>query len=564
MYTREELEAAGYGDFRNFLREVWDHLGLPPPTPVQLSIAKTLQHGPKRLIVQGFRGVGKSWITAAYVLWLLRMDPQLKILVVSASQPLADNFSLFCKSIVATMPLLQDLRPSQEWQRTRNDAWDVGPATSDPSPSVRSLGITSQLTGSRADIIIPDDIEIPKNSYTFLLRERLKELVKEFDAILKPLPTSRVLYLGTPQSEQSIYTALQERGYETRIWPAEIPARIEQYRGRLSPFVMRLIERGAKPGDPTDAKRFSKDDLLERRISYGSAGYALQFMLDTSPSDADAHPLKLSDLIVTDCDRELGPSRLVWGMDKKLVIDDLAPGGFDGDVYHRPAWVGEQMLPWEGTVMAIDPSGKGTDETAFAIVRYLHGLLYLVDSGGFTDGFSEHTLDSIAKRAAFHGVNYVIVEENFGGGMFGQLLKPYLAKYKTGAIDEDFNGWSRGQKEQRICDTLQPVLEQHRLVMDRKVIERDAEVQAQSSAYSLIYQLTRMKRLRGALAHEDRLETVSMAVAYWTDRMARDAEEAEESHKQALFDKELEDFAQHVFDPCGEFRQSEPLWHRRR
>jgi hypothetical protein len=53
------------GDFRYFLTAIWKELNLPQPTRAQLAIAKYLQHGPKRLQISAFRGVGKSWITAA-------------------------------------------------------------------------------------------------------------------------------------------------------------------------------------------------------------------------------------------------------------------------------------------------------------------------------------------------------------------------------------------------------------------------------------------------------------------------------------------------------------------
>ena len=64
-----ELEAKMKGDFRVFLSLVWRELNLPKPTRAQLAIAEYLQHGPKRLQISAFRGVGKSWITAAFVLW---------------------------------------------------------------------------------------------------------------------------------------------------------------------------------------------------------------------------------------------------------------------------------------------------------------------------------------------------------------------------------------------------------------------------------------------------------------------------------------------------------------
>ena len=79
---------------------VWRQLQLPDPTPVQLDIAHYMQHGGNRRIVEAFRGVGKSWMAAAYVLWLLRNDPQKKIMVVSASKTRADDFSQFCLRLI--------------------------------------------------------------------------------------------------------------------------------------------------------------------------------------------------------------------------------------------------------------------------------------------------------------------------------------------------------------------------------------------------------------------------------------------------------------------------------
>jgi hypothetical protein len=74
------------------------------------------------------------------------------------------------------------------------------------------MGITGQLTGSRADLIIADDVESANNSQTQLMRDRLSETVKEFDAIIKP-KVGRVIFLGTPQTEMSLYNDLDERGF---------------------------------------------------------------------------------------------------------------------------------------------------------------------------------------------------------------------------------------------------------------------------------------------------------------------------------------------------------------
>jgi hypothetical protein len=558
-YTEQEITEAGLDDFRVFLRQVWDYLNLPPPTAVQNDMAYNLQHAPRRFILQAFRGIGKSWITVAYVCWRLFLNPQLKILVVSANDSLASDFTKFCLQLINGMPLLQHLAP-RPGQKESALKFDVGPAHDSKDPSVKSAGINGQITGNRADIIIADDIEVPKNSYTHILREKLSELVKEFDAVLKPGGT--VIYLGTPQAENSLYRRLIPRGYKTRIWPVEIPLKPESYGDNLAPFIVKMIERGAKPGTPVEPLRFPREEIEERRASYGYSGFALQFMLDTTPADAERHPLKTKDLIIHDIDSDVGHVKIVWGSAPEQTIQDLLSGGFDGDRYVRPAWKSLEMVPYQGTVMAIDPSGRGQDETAYAIVRYLNGMLYLVAVGGFTDGFGEETLRSLARLMIRHRVNTWVAEENYGGGMFAQLLKPYIAAEAEAArtrkenpdpnaaaarFDEEYDGWSSTNKEMRILDTLEPVMRQHRLVVDRSVIEAEMRQQQDRERYSFIYQMTRMARLKGCLANEDRLEAVSMAVGYWTERMARDKDKALDAHKESLLDDELRKFMDNAF-----------------
>lgn len=556
MYSHKELEAEGLLDFRVFLCHVWDYLGLPAPTRVQLDIAYWLQHGPQRGILQAFRGVGKSWITVAFVLWNLLLDPQKNIMVVSASEGLASDFTTFCKQLIMGMPLLQHLQ-ARPGQRDKMDAFDVGPAHASKDPSVKSVGITGQITGSRADIIVGDDIEVPKNSYSHVQRERLADLVKEFDAVLKPNAAARVIYLGTPQVEQTLYRRLEGRGYVAGVWPVRIPDKMQAYRGRLGPLIQRMIDAGAKAGALVDPTRFTEDVLAGKRASYGAAGFNLQFMLDTTESDAEKHPLKLNDLIVHDCDSEMAHVSLVWGGAPALVLNDLEAGGMDGDAYHRPAWASPELTKYTSTVLAIDPSGTGTDETAFAVVKYLNGFLYLMDIGGFIDGYGEATLAALAGKALRWGVNNVIIEKTFGGGMFDQLLKPHLIRAfgaahdgKTGSagrIDDEWTGRGNAQKESRICDVLEPVVKNHRLVVHRAVIEADIRQQQEQERYSFVQQYTRMARVKGCLPNEDRLDALAMGCGYFVERMNRDASRALEQHKAALLDKELREFKKHVF-----------------
>lgn len=536
-------------DLRVFLHVLWTrYLNLPELTRMQLDIAKYIQHGPDRCIIEAFRGVGKSFLTGGAVAWFLWNNPQLKILVVSASKERADAFSGFVKKLIAEVPFLAHLKPRSD-QRDSLVSFDVGPATNDQSPSVKSAGITGQITGSRADIIISDDVETPGNCGTALQRERLGVLVTEYDAILKPLETSRIIYLGTPQTEMSLYNVLLERGYRARVWPAQYPEEkdLGKYKGNLAPILLHDINKdreanGGKytlAGKPTDPVRFSTEDLARRRLSYGRAGYALQFMLNTSLADADKYPLKCSDLIVLTVDKERAPMNYTWAADPSTALNQLQCVGLQGDRYHRPLWMSETHKEFEGKVLVIDPSGRGKDETGWVVLYHLGGVLYLVDGGGLKGGYTPENLEYLAQKAKAFKVNEAIVECNFGDGMYTELLKPVLAKVHPCSVEEVR---SKGQKELRIIDTLEPVISNHKLVVDPRVIEDDLVTVEEDVTYSLFYQLSRITRDKGALAHDDRLDALAIAVAYFVSSMARDSQKAEDQERAKRMQQELDKF----------------------
>ena len=532
-------------NFKNFLYLAWKHLQLPEPTPIQYDIADYLQKVQKRIVIQAFRGVGKSWITSAYVCHQLLLNPQRNILVVSASKNRADDFSTFTQRLITEMPLLQHLQPRDD-QRHSKISFDVSPARAAHAPSVKSLGVTSQLTGSRADLIIADDVESANNSQTQLMRDRLSETVKEFDAIIKP-EVGRIVFLGTPQTEMSLYNSLDERGFKTRIWTSLYPTKIQLINlgEKLAPTIKKAITDNPKlEGKPTDPLRFDETDLMEREASYGRSGFQLQFMLDTTLSDLNRYPLKLNDLILMiglSSGKE-APCKIQWasGSDQIKSIDsDLPNVGLKGDYWVAPMYTSDEYAPFEGSVMSIDPSGRGADRTGYCILKMLHGVLYMTDCGALEGGYEKETLERISQLAKEHSVNYVVIESNFGDGMATALLKPVMSKIHPCSIEEVRHNI---QKEKRIIDTLEPIFNQHRLVVAQEVIEKDFK---QPIDHQLFKQITRITKDRGALRHDDALDALSIAANYWVERMDRDQTLAFEEHKETKLQVELDDFMEH-------------------
>jgi hypothetical protein len=526
--------------FKNFLYLAWKHLHLPPPTKIQYDMADFLQHGPKRSCVQAFRGAGKSWITSAFACWNWLMDPQKNILVVSASKTRADDFSTFTQRLIHELPILEHLKPRED-QRSSKVSFDVGPARASHAPSCKSMGITSQLTGSRADLIIADDVESANNSQTQLMRDRLSETIKEFDSIIKP-EVGRVIFLGTPQTELSIYNQLEERGFKTQIWPARFPENkaLLNYGKKLAKSILDNKDK-FKPGQALDPDRFDDVDLMEREASYGRSGFSLQFMLDTTLSDVNKYPLKLNDLIIMSgvSSWKEAPGKIQWAnsLDQIKALDPEIPNvGLKGDYYVAPMHVSDDYFPFQGAVMSIDPAGRGADRTAYAIVKMLNGILYLTDIGSLEGGYEEKTLVDLANAAKAQDVSYITIESNFGDGMFNRLLEPILARIHPCTIEETR---SSVQKEKRIIDTLEPVFNSHRLVVDQELIRKDYELDMQ---HQLFYQMSRLTRDRSCLKHDDLIDVLAMAVSYWTNYLGQDVILAEREAKDERLAIELDNF----------------------
>lgn len=564
---------AAYEDFRNFLYLTWQHLGLPEPTPAQYEIAYRLQYGvdttespddlasgPREDIIRCFRSLGKSYITSAYAIWRLMRNPRdEKIMVVSATGSKSKEFVAQTKGICQSMPLVQWLlegpRDNGATRRDMAEQFDVAGASLSQSYSVVARGITGQITGSRATLLIADDIEVERNSLTEEARRRIVKIVQsDFVPITKTEHgKGDIIFLGTPQTEESVYnTLVKEMGFRCFTIPVRFPTadKLKNYvltdnqTGRevniLAHYLRDLFDNNKiKHGGPTDS-RFAEDELMHIEAK-GKSSFALQYMLDTSLSDAERYPLRQSDLIVMSCNPLKAPLTVQWGRhnDKHNLVKDIPNVGFSGDHMLRPLFVDTEWEPYESKVLFVDPSGRGKDETAWAIVGALNGILYVLQVCGFASDPAE-AMARIAVDAKKYNVNCIEVEPNYGQGMWVTAFQPILSNIWQGGCTVKESEWAKGQKEGRIIDTLEPVMAQHRLVLDEDLAKREARTE--DHTFSLLYQLTHITRDRGALRHDDRLDALSGAVAHYMRSMGQDVDEAARGVLRQRMDDEIDDF----------------------
>lgn len=521
--------------------------GNPNMNRIQADICLWLYGGPKYRMVEAQRGQAKTTLTAIYAVFRLIHNPSTRVLIFSAGGKMSKEIASFVIQIIKGLDFLWMLVPDENaGDRASVEAFDVHWFLKgvDKSPSVKCLGVDTNAQGSRADVLIADDIESMKNSRTVGSREVLEELTKEFESICAE---GDIIYLGTPQSAESIYNNLPARGYEIRIWPGRYPTEkeIETYGDMLAPLIRKDIEKdpslqtgGGMNGDlgkPTCPEMFPEETLIEKEISMGKAKFQLQYMLNTALTDEERFPLKVHNLIVADFTTDQGPCLPVRSSDERNRYHSVCLG--NKFKMYRAVPNAYEYRPYDQAVMYIDPAGggKNADEMAYAVIKLIGAFVYIVDTGGVPGGYEEDKLQRLVEVAKRHSVETVVIERNFGNGAHASMLKPLFAKDHPVTIEEV---WATGQKELRIIDTLEPLISSGRIVISPEVIEKDAESTEKYSAevritYRLIHQIAMITRDKGSLRHDDRLDALAGAVRYVVERLDFDTQTALEARRRA-------------------------------
>jgi hypothetical protein len=210
-----------------------------------------------------FRSCGKSTIIGLFAAWLLLHDSNLRILVLSADTLLARKMVRNVKRIIERHPLTAHLKPE------RLDQWGADRFTVKRSmelrdPSMLARGIAANMTGSRADVVICDDVEVPKTCDTAEKRENLRDKLAEIDFILTPSGTQ--IYAGTPHHWHTIYTDAP------RTELGETAAFLQQFKCLVVPILNTKNESAW-------AERFSLEEISAIRLRSGPNRFASQMML---------------------------------------------------------------------------------------------------------------------------------------------------------------------------------------------------------------------------------------------------------------------------------------------
>ncbi|MGH8759920.1 MAG: phage terminase large subunit, partial [Burkholderiales bacterium] len=238
-FAHADFIAEQYTRFEDFAFDGMVFLGFPL-TEIQSDIVEYMEHGPRLRMVMAQRGEAKSTLAALYAVWRIIQRPSTRVLIVSGGETQASEVATLVIRVIMNWDILEYLRPDKSMgDKTSIEGFDVHYAlrtTVDKSPSVACIGITAQLQGKRADLLLADDVETTKNGLTMTQRAHLRLLTQEFSSICI---NGDILYLGTPQSKDSVYNTLPGRGYLVRIWPGRYPndEELEKYGDKLAPII---------------------------------------------------------------------------------------------------------------------------------------------------------------------------------------------------------------------------------------------------------------------------------------------------------------------------------------
>lgn len=246
---------------------LWNQMqGQTTPT-VHLKMAQWLEQrwmtGDHSLLLMAFRSCGKSTLVGLFCAWLLFGNPNLRILILAADELLARKMVRNVKRIIERHPLTIDLKPDNpdQWATER---FTVARDLELRDPSMLARGVTSNITGSRADVVICDDVEVPNTSDSVEKRTELRERLAEIDFVLVPGGTQ--LYVGTPHTYDTLYrTSKKDAGAK------ESTPFLEDFKKLVLP----ILVNGKSQWDA----RFSLQDIAAIKKRTGPNKFASQMML---------------------------------------------------------------------------------------------------------------------------------------------------------------------------------------------------------------------------------------------------------------------------------------------
>ena len=279
--------------------------------------------------------------------------------------------------------------------------------------------------------MVLDDVEVPGNSMTELMREKFLQLCTEAESILTPKMIPEFAFLVLLRLPLPSTGSSENATISLSSGPLDTPRNLSDYDDNLAPQIQEDLDMGAEAWGLTDGDRFDEEDLLEREAAMGRSNFMLQFMLDTSLSDAQKFPLKNSDLVVTSVNPSSAPDNCGLVLRPAERHQRTPHGWSPWRLFLQSNAAQGEWGPYTETICSVDPSGRGSDETAAAYISQRHGFLFVHEMRAYHDGYSDNTLLDIIRGCKKYGASTLLIESNFGDGVVSELFRKHLQQTKA-------------------------------------------------------------------------------------------------------------------------------------
>ncbi len=461
-------------DFKLFV-VLWNQRQNLQTPDVHLDMAQWLEHAYKtqerRLLLMAFRSAGKSTLVGLFAAWLLYRDANLRIMVLAADQVLAAKMVRNVKRIIERHPLTQKMKPKRADQWA-SDRFTVRRMLELRDPSMIAKGVCANITGSRADIVICDDVEVPNTCDSVEKREDLRNRLAEMIYVLTACGTQ--LYVGTPHHFYSIYAR------EGRPEIGEDGPFLDGFKRLELPLL-------DDHGNCRWSERYSDYDIAQMRRAAGPNKFESQMML----RPVNIAQGRLNPDLLRHYDDDLDYVREI----KTLFIGDKRMVG--ASCWWDPAFGNHRGDNSVCAVVFTDESGD----------YYLHHLEYITVDERCDDDEATQQARIVANIAKQFYLPRITVEINGIGRFLPNILRNQLSlAHAPTRVDEVS---SHRPKVARIMEGFDALMAARRLYVHRNVLKTPF--------------LMEMREWRpdGGKGHDDGLDAVAGALSQQPDRLQR-------------------------------------------
>jgi hypothetical protein len=309
------------------------------------------------------------------------------MIIVSASQEQADRILEDLKLIIENNEWLISKKNPNKWA-IETIGYNGG--------YLLVKGIGSEVLGQHVDRIVVDDVLRSDNKLSDT------QIEDYMDMVLDPMLLNRkgqMILVGTPKSENDIFTTIQNRVREGSVWKLErFPAIID--------YDKRIIQ---------CPDRFSWDDLIQKRLSMGPLKFAREYQLEFFSRDTSLFPERMIKVA-----RDKG---------KDMVLLDVADKREKNWLY----------------VVGVDVARSGSvsaDYTVAIVLAYdsvsqTKQIVHMWREKGLKISEQAEHIASISKR--FNSPYILVEKNNVGVDMIDEMVDKWnlnVDSFTTGAKDQ--------------------------------------------------------------------------------------------------------------------------------